>query len=182
MKRYLVYTKSAKHRWMFQVNKFWISVTVCSVVNTTHPAVILKRITLLLCYHGTWVPRGSGPSQEVTPHTYYTIQSTVDYSVTLLFPFRSHPLHQSFCVTSSPWIKHTFYLEIAATDSELCLIGWSTLRESTWIYRVHHQIPDTRSYLVETRRLCISLRWFSGINFPWKPGPPICVWASRLPV
>lgn len=115
---------------MFQVNKFWISVTVCTVVNTTHPAVILKRITLL-CYHGIWVPWGSGPSQEVTPHTYYTLQSTVGYSVTLLFPFRSHPLHQSFCVTSSPWINHTFYLEICSCQG--FLIMTHRLKRITWI-------------------------------------------------
>lgn len=88
--------------------------------------------------------------------------------------------------TTSQWIKHAFfYLEIVIEEFQIMThrskritrINLGTQNTGTY-----HQLPESRSVLVETRRLCLSLNWFSGINFPWEPGPLLCPWPWRLPV
>lgn len=87
--------------------------------------------------------------------------------------------------TTSPWIKHAFYLEIVIEEFQIMthrskritIVNLGTQNTGTY-----HQLPEARSYLVETKHLCFSLHWFSGINFLWEPGPLLCPWTWRLPV
>lgn len=149
------------------------------------PAVSLNWITCLCTSTGSGCLEGPVRHRKsrLSLGT-HTAVSTAGYSVTL-FPFQSHSLHQSFCVTTSPWIKHAFYLEIVIEEFQIIihrLKRITIINMDTQNTGTYHQLPQARSYLVETRRLCLSLHWFSGINFPWEPGPLLCPWPWRLPV
>lgn len=163
---------------------FWISATIFSVLNITdllshwsESLVFVKARDL----GASRVRFATGNHASVWAHT---LQCTVGYSVTL-FPFQSHSLHQSFCVTTSPWIKHAFHLEIVVEEFQIMthrLKRITIINLDTQNTGTYHQLPEARSYLFETRRLCLSLHWFSGIHFPWEPGPLLCPWPWRLPV
>lgn len=90
-----------------------------SILNITDPADTFKWISLSLRYHGIWVPWVSNiRHRKSLLKSLGILQSTVGFSVTL-FLFRSHPLHQSCCVTTSTWIKHAFYLATALEEFQI---------------------------------------------------------------